>query len=267
MSVFALLAHHWRRHRLALLWLVAASALFQWAITRVVPTADQTGFVRDLFAMVPPPVRVLFGEELMANLSARGFLAFGYVHPFPLLMFAAWAVRVAVGALAGEVGRGTMDLLASRPVTRSAQVAAAAIAIGAGLALIAAAEWAGTAWGLSTRVLEDVAAAQYLPLAAMSLLLFAAFGAIALLVSALRSEGGSAISWCAGILAGSYVVDYLARVWPAIAFLRPLTLFRYFEPQRIVREGGAAPLDVTVLACAGAAALLLAFAAFARRDL
>lgn len=267
MSVLHLLAHHWRRHRLALVWLVAASALFQYAITRVVPDASQTAFVRELFAMVPASVRVLFGEELMANLTAGGFLAFGYVHPFPLLIFSAWAVRVATGALAGEVGRGTMDLLAARPVSRSAQVTAAALAVGAGLTLVAAAEWGGTAAGLRTRVLEDVAAARFLPLAAMSLLLFAAFGAIALLVSALRSEGGSAISWCAGILAGSYVTDYLARVWPTIGFLRPFTLFRYFEPQRILREGGATPLDVAVLACAGAVALLLAFAAFARRDL
>ena len=267
MSVLALLAHHWRRHRLALLWLSAANALFQWAITRVVPDASQTAFVRDLFAMVPAPVRVLFGEELMANLTAGGFLAFSYVHPFPLLIFSAWAVRVATGALAGEVGRGTMDLIAARPVSRGAQVTAAAITIGAGLTFLAAAEWCGTAAGLRARVLEDVAAAQYLPLAAMSLLLFAAFGAIALLVSALRSDGGSAISWCAGILAGSYVTEYLARVWPAIGFLRPFTLFRYFEPQRILRDGGASTLDVTVLAGAGAAALLLAFVAFGRRDL
>jgi len=266
-SVLALLAHHWRRHRLALLLLTAASALFQWAVTRVVPDASQTAFVRELFTMVPAPVRVLFGEELMANLTAGGFLAFSYVHPFPLLIFSAWAVRVATGALAGEVGRGTMDLLAARPVARSAQVTAAAIAIGVGLVLLASAEWGGTAAGLQARVLEEVAAARYVPLAAMSLLLFAAFGAIALLVSALRSDGGSAISWCAGILAGSYVTEYLSRVWPAIGFLRPFTLFRYFEPQRILREGGATPLDVTVLACAGGVALLLAYAAFGRRDL
>lgn len=267
MSVLALLAHHWRRHRLALIWLVAASALFQWAITRVVPGAEQTAIVREILSVVPAPVRVLLGEELVANLSARGFLGFGYVHPFVLLMFAVWVVRVAVGALAGETGRGTMDLIASRPVSRGAQVGAGAIAVGVGLVLIAAAEWAGTAWGLHLRALENVAPADFLPLAAMSLLLFAACGAVALLVSALSDEGGTAISWCAGLLAGSYVLDYLARVWSAIGFLRPLSLFRYFEPQRILREGGITAADAAVLAVVGAVALLLAFAAFARRDL
>ena len=266
MSALALLGHLWRRHRLALVWLAAASGFFQWAITRVVPVAAQSGFVRQLFDMAPAPVRVMFGEELIANLSARGFLGFGYVHPFPLLILAVWAVRVSVGALAGEVGRGTMDLVASRPVSRTAQVAAAAWAVSAGLALIAAAGWAGTAVGLGNRPLEGVAASDLLPVAAMSLLLFASWGAVALFVSATRRDAGAAISWCAGLLAGSYVLDYLARVWTAIAFLRPLSLFRYYEPQRVLREGIGAG-DVVVLSAVGLAALAGAFAVFARRDL
>ena len=105
MSVLSLLGHLWRRHRLALLWLAAGSGFFPWAITRVVPAVAHSGFVRQLFDMAPAPV------------------------------------RVATGALAGEVGRGTMDLVASRPVSRSAQVAAA-WAVVAGLVLIAAAGWA-----------------------------------------------------------------------------------------------------------------------------
>jgi len=161
-----------------------------------------------------------------------------------------------------------MDLVASRPVSRSAQVAAAAWAVLAGLALIVAAGWAGTAAGLRTRPLEGVAATDLLPVAAMSLLLFAAFGAIALLISATQREGGTAVSWCAGLLAGSYVLDYLARVWSAIGVLRPLSLFRYYEPQRLLRDGIAVGGgDVLVLTAVGAVALAAAFAVFARRDL
>ena len=266
MSAMTLLRQLGRRHGAALLLLAAGGAFFQWAITRVVPEASQTGFVRQLFDMAPMPVRVLFGEELIANLSARGFLGFGYVHPFALILLGIWAVRVATGALAGEIGRGTMDLIASRPVTRSAQVAAAAVAVFAGLAIISAAAWGGTALGLARRPLEGVAAADLLPVAAMGLLLFSCAGAVALLISARSRESGPAVSWCAGLLATSYVLDYLARVWSAIAFLRPLSLFRYYEPQRILREG-VAGADLAVLGVVGAAALALAFVSFGRRDL
>jgi ABC-2 type transport system permease protein len=266
MNAVALLRHLWRRHGAALLLLVAGGAFFQWAITRVVPDVSQTGIVRQLFDMAPAPVRVLFGEELVANLSARGFLGFGYVHPFPLILLGIWAVRVATGVLAGEIGRGTMDLIASRPVTRGAQVAVAAVAVFAGLAVITVAAWGGTALGLAQRPLEGVRAADLLPVAGMGLLLFSGVGAVALLISARSREGGPAVSWCAGLLAASYVLDYLARVWSAIAFLRPLSLFRYYEPQRILREG-VAGADVAVLSAVCAAALVLAFVSFGRRDL
>jgi ABC-2 type transport system permease protein len=265
-SAALLLRHLWRRHGAALFLLAAGGAFFQWAITRVVPADSQTGFVRQLLDMAPAPVRIFVGEQLAGNLSARGFLGFGYVHPFALILLGIWAVRVATGALAGEIGRGTMDLIASRPVARSAQVAAAAIAVFAGLTVISAAAWGGTALGLARRPLEGVAAADLLPVAAMGLLLFEAVGSVALLISAYSREGGPAVSWCAGLLAASYVLDYLARVWSTIAFLRPLSLFRYFEPQRILREGvlGA---DVAVLGAVGAVALAFTFVSFGRRDL
>jgi hypothetical protein len=89
---------------------------------------------------------------------------------------------------------------------------------------------------------------------------------VALLVSSLSREAGTAIAWSAGIFAGSYVLDYAARVWPRIASLRPLSLFRYYEPQLLV-NAGLTPGDVLVPAAVGAAALLLAFGVFARRDL
>jgi ABC-2 type transport system permease protein len=265
-STALLLRHLWRRHGATLLLLAAGGAFFQWAITRIVPAATETGFVRQLFEMAPVPVRVLLGEELVGNLSARGILGFGYVHPFPLILLGIWAVRVATGALAGEIGRGTMDLIASRPVTRGAQVGATAIALFAGLATISATAWGGTALGLARRPLEGVTAAALLPVAGMGLLLFSAAGSVALLISARSRDGGPAVSWCAGLLVSSYVLDYLARVWSTIAFLRPLSLFRYYEPQRILREG-VAGADLTVLGAVGAVALALAFASFRRRDL
>jgi ABC-2 type transport system permease protein len=265
-SLGALLGHLWRRHRAALVTLAAGNAFFAWAITRVVPDASRTGLIRQLVDMAPGPVRVFLGEELVANLSARGFLGFGYVHPFPLILLSVWVVRVAADALAGETGRGTMDLIGSRPVGRGAQVAAAALAIVAGVAAIATAGWAGTAVGLHLRPLAGVSASDLLPVAAMSALLFVAWCGVALVVSATRRDGGAAVSWCAGLLAGSYVLDYLARVWAAIAFLRPLSLFRYYEPQRILRAG-VAGTDVLVLASVGAVGLALALVVFARRDL
>ncbi|MBI4543479.1 MAG: ABC transporter permease subunit [Gemmatimonadetes bacterium] len=266
MSVRTLLGHLWRLHRLPLAVLAAGAALFEWALTRVAPDPAQASFVSELLRLLPQPVLRIFGDEIAANLSSRGFLGLGYRHPFLLLMLSVWVVRVASGALAGEIGRGTMDLIGARPVARSRQVAAALGALLAGLTVVAAAAWLGTAVGLVGRSTLGVAAGDYLPVIAGCWLLFAAFSGVGLAVSAGARDAGSAIAWTSGFIAFSFVLEYLARLWDRIGSLRPLSLFTYYQPQGILRNG-LAPGDGLVLAAVGAVALAAALAVFQRRDL
>jgi beta-exotoxin I transport system permease protein len=255
-----------RVHRVPLAVLAAGLALFEWLMTFVAGQPSVARFLGGALRAAPPELLALLNQDVIAGVSARGIVGIGYTHPFALLMMGAWAVRVPCGALAGEIGRGTVDLVASRPVRRTSQVAAAAETLAGGLAVLALAAWLGTVVGLVTRPLEGASPLQFLPVAAALWLLFAALGMVALFVSALSREAGTAIAWSAGIFAGSYVLDYAARVWPRIAALRPISLFGYYEPQRLM-SGGLAAHTVLVPAAVGAAALLLAFVVFARRDL
>ena len=113
-----------------------------------------------ILSAVPPPLLALAGNDI-GGLSPGGFIAIGYGHPFMLLLLSAWAVRVSSAALAGEIGRGTMDLLAARPIERWHHVVAGALAILGGLTLLTAAAWTGTSIGLSVREL-GVSASQAL---------------------------------------------------------------------------------------------------------
>jgi ABC-2 type transport system permease protein len=262
----ALFRHHVRLHRVPLVPLALGLALFEWMMTFVAREPSVSSFLTGALRAAPPQLLALLNQDLVATVSPQGIIGVGYTHPFALIMMAVWAVRVPSAALAGEIGRGTMDLVAARPVVRAAQVAAAALALLAGLTVLALAAWLGTFAGLVGRPLEGVTAWRYLPVAAGMWMLFAAAGSVAILASALAREAGTAIAWSSGLLAGSYVLDYAARVWPRIASLRPLSLFRYYEPQQAM-IAGLASYDVEVLAAVAAAALLLAFAVFSRRDL
>jgi ABC-type transport system involved in multi-copper enzyme maturation permease subunit len=264
-SAATLLGHHWRRHRQTLLVIGLGLALFELAITRIAPETEQAEAMRRFIALLPAPLTSLV-TELLENVTPQGILAFGYAHPFAVLLLSLWVVRVGAGALAGEIGLGTMDLLAARPVSRASQVWAALAAMLLGLLALVAAAWAGTSLGLATRSIPDLGATAFLAPAFMGWLLFAAFGALTLAISASRKSGGEAIALASGVLAGSFVLDYLARLWEPISALRRLSLFTYAQPQAIVREGVAAA-DVVVLAAVAALAAAAAFALFARRDL
>lgn len=266
MMVRVLVRQHARVHRVPLAVLAAGLALFEWLMTFVAGEPSVSRFLSGALRMAPPELLALLNQDLIASVSGRGIVGIGYAHPFALLMMGAWAVRVPSAALAGEIGRGTVDLVAGRPVRRMSQVAAAAEALAGGLAALAIAAWLGTLAGLVTRPVEGASPFAFLPVAAALWLLFTALGMVALAVSALAREAGTAIAWSAGIFAGSYVLDYAARVWPRIAPLRQFSLFGYYEPQRLV-SAGFEPRGILVTAAAGAAALLLAFLVFGRRDL
>ena len=263
-AIAVLLRHHWRCHRMPLLPMAAALALFEFLLTRIAPAPDEVGWIQALLAALPPELLALAGDQSGA-VSPAGFLALGYGHPFFLLLLGAWTIRVPCGALAGEIGWGTMDLLAARPAGRSVHVTAAYVALGLGLAALVGAAWSGSAVGLAIRPL-GLGARQLLPVVAMAWLLFMALGALGVLVSATRPDGGSAIGWLSGIFATSFVLEYLARLWKPIAALHPLSLFAYYTPQRILIAGpdglDAVRLTVVIVVTLAAAVLW-----FDRRDL
>ena len=266
MSVPVLLGHHWRRHRTAFVVLSGSMCLFEWLMTRFAPEASQTQAFQGLLQLIPAPFLDMLGGEFAANFNARGMIGFGYAHPFALMMMGVWAVRVSAGALAGEIGTGTMDLLAARPVRRSQMVQAALVALLAGLAVIVMCGWAGTAVGLATRPVLAIAPWAYLRIACGLWLLFAAFGAAGLAVSSLRRQGGAAIGVTTGLIVGSFALNFVAQAWAPIRWTHRFSLFMYYRPEQLYRSG-VITTDSLVLAAIGVIASAGAFLIFRRRDL
>jgi ABC-type transport system involved in multi-copper enzyme maturation permease subunit len=265
-KILVLLSHAWRRHRIVLIALAGGLFLFEWLITRLAPEPSATGAIQQLLQLLPPALMQMFGNDIAANLNPRGMLSFGYAHPFAIVMMAAWAVRIPAGSLAGEVGTGRMDLIAARAVSRGAIVGGALLALTLGLAIIAAAGWVGTATGLAGRPALAVQASAFAGVAATQWLLFTAFGCLGLLVSATRRAGGAAVGLTSAILAVSFAVDYVARAWAPIAWMRRGSLFMYFHPLETATTGLAVK-DVATIGGVAILAALGAFVVFARRDL
>jgi len=234
LPVLTMLRHAWARHRVPLVAIAAAIGLFEFVLTRIAPAPNEVSWIATLIATLPSDVRGLLGNDVA--LSAGGFLALGYAHPFFILLLSTWVVRTSSSVVADEIGRGTMDLMASRPVARWHFVAAGMTALGLGLAVIVLAGFGGTALGLWLRALETRPSA-LLPVAFAAWLLFAAWGAVGLAISTSRRSGGQAIALTTAVLAASFVLDYIARLWAPISRLRPLSLFRYYEPQSILTAG------------------------------
>jgi len=262
-GVGTLLRHAWARHRVPLIPIALAVALFEFLLTRIAPAMTEVNWMNTLLNTLPPEITDLIGNDIAS--TPGKFLALGYGHPFFVILLGTWVVRTSNAAIAGEVGTGTMDLLASRPILRWQFVAAGFAASVLGLTLIIVSAWIGTAIGVGTRQL-GVTSADLIPVAAGAWLLFAAWSAVGLLVSSTRRDGGQAIGWTTAILVVSFVLDYLARLWTPITGLRSLSLFRYYEPQAIFSDG-LPGTTVVVLMATLVVRLIAAIVVIDRRDL
>src|SRR5207248_10193635 len=63
-------------------------------------------------------VKTLIGGDSINLNGAMDMMTIGDVHPLMQTIFCIWAVGRAAGAIAGEMDRGTMELLLAQPVPR-----------------------------------------------------------------------------------------------------------------------------------------------------
>lgn len=85
--------------------------------------ASFAGFTRqdienEVFSGPGQVVKSIIGGDRIQLDHAMDMLSIGYVHPLVQLILCIWAVGRAAGAIAGELERGTMELLLAQPLAR-----------------------------------------------------------------------------------------------------------------------------------------------------
>ncbi|MBY0228843.1 MAG: ABC transporter permease subunit [Gemmataceae bacterium] len=64
-------------------------------------------------------LRTIIGGEGVTLDNAMDMLSIGFVHPVMQIVFCIWAIGRAAGAIAGEIDKGTMELLLAQPLARA----------------------------------------------------------------------------------------------------------------------------------------------------
>src|SRR3954452_262278 len=64
-------------------------------------------------------VQSIIGGEAIGMDRAADMMSIAYVHPLVITILGVWAIGRAANAIAGELDRGTMELLLAQPIRRS----------------------------------------------------------------------------------------------------------------------------------------------------
>jgi ABC-2 type transport system permease protein len=229
-------------------------------------------FLNIIFSGPGKIVQAVIGGEDIRMDRAMDMLSIGYVHPLMQFIFCIWAVGRASGAIAGEVDRGTMELLLAQPLARSRLILAHFYVDLITIPVICLSLWAGNwlgYWALGPvevkepppEVRHQVAAFGRLggpkepprpdpaklrtdpmafgpALVSVAALIFAVAG-FTMALSARGRFRWRVLGTAVFLFLVMFLLNLVGQMWEeGFGWARPLTLFYYFQPQQIILGQG-----------------------------
>lgn len=257
-----------RDHLGFLIFALVVVGLMQLLIFTMVSQLEIVSVLQVFLAQLPAAVRETLGEELLAQASIAGVVAFGYNHPLVLALMSILAVVLPAKHIAGEIETGTMESILSLPVKRISIVLSLWLFSALALFLVLSGAWLGTFMGTVIFQKGDVLPFVNVFRIGFNLwLLMMTINAYTFLISAYSREGGRASLGAGGLTLFFYFLNLIAGIWPAIGFLRPFSVFHYYRPAQIMAGEGGLAENLAVLGALAVVASAIAMRRIVTRDI
>ena len=248
------------------------------AITQILVPQNQATGQKEFIGQM---VQTIIGGEDINVARAGDLMSVSYVHPLVLSILGIWALGRAANAIAGEIERGTMELLLAQPIRRAQVVLAHLLVDAIVLPSLCLSMWIGTycgSWWMGLQVADDpmhhVEPSRFLPGLLFVFAMMFAISGLTMWISAMGRSRARVWGWAVTIFLCMFLINILGQVlWPEVLELvRPFTVYFHYHPQRMILDdswysNGEAWLHLSALIGAGAGGYGLAWATFCHRDL
>ena len=245
-------------------------------IMRILLNQNQQGQSNEMIGQM---IQAIIGGENISLDRAGDMMSVSYVHPLVLTILCLWAIGRAANAIAGEIDRGTMELLLAQPIRRAQLIFAHLLVDAIVFPALCAAIWAGTycgTWwmGLQTarNPMQHVDPFRFLPaLLCVSMLLFASSG-VTMAMSAMGRSRARCWGWGIMVNLTMFLINVFGQIWPEVlGALRPFTIHYHYQPQSLIQAEnwyalGGVWFHLAILALFGLVGYAVALFAFCRRD-
>ena len=255
-----------RDERWAMGWWASGLSLLAAMLIAIFPTFRGTDDFNRLVEAYPENLKALFGfTELMDITSAVGFLnaeLFAFMAP---LLFVIHGVVLGSGAIAGEEGRGTLEILLTEPIARGKLVAQKFAAMITATAVLALVLWIVLVIG-SLAVDMDVSALRLAAATFSVMLLGVTFGALALAAGCFTGSRSTSVAVVAAVAVGTYFLNAASGI---VGYMQPakwLSPFYYYNGADPLANG-LNPAHAAVLLATIAVLLGAGYVGLRTRDL
>ena len=259
----------WRESRLQIFIFGIVFFVFENVLAFVLPLfADSMG---DQFLQLPFVqnfLSALLGIQLDNQLTASAIQALAWVHPVILAIVWAQVIIFCTRVPAGEIDRGSVDMVMALPVSRWEIYWVETTLWLTGGCLLMVMGFLGNRLGLVFYGNQQPASFNVTGLILVNLFfLYLAVGGLAMLVSVLSDRKGKAMGVVFGLVLGSFFFNFVAQLWVPAQRFSFLSLLHYYRPMDLVRTGQWPWGDLLVLGFSGFGLWLLGGILFSRRDI
>ena len=249
---FPVFARTIRDRRRFLLWWCLGMGLFVVSQVSFYPSMTRSDALRDYLEQAPEWMKMFTGGETDI-VSPVGYMNSQFFYlMLPLLLFIV-AIGLGSDALAGEEGRGTLDLLLSAPISRARLVLERWAAMNLLLGTIAGA-FLATAMASAAAVNMGISFQKMAEATFAAFLLASLVGTFSMGVGAATGNRGLSIALGSVLGLASYLLDSLGLMVRSLAPWRKASVYYYYSANNILAKGLRAS---HVLVLAGGVALLL----------
>ncbi len=247
---------------------VVGVALFEGFLTYLIPTYfdEFAGHVLEI-KFVRNIITAILGTDVGEKIGPAAMLSFSWVHPILLLTLWGQEIALCTRTPAGEIDRGTIDVLLGLPVSRwQIYISETIIWLGTGLLLVLVA--VGAHLTVRSFVAEDmrIPVDRILVVAINLYSLYIAFGGVVWLVSALSDRRGKAMGICFALVLTSMLLNFIITMWEPAKSIQFLSLLDYYRPWQIFQSEAWPMRDILTLATTGLSFWLAGAWVFVRRD-
>jgi ABC-2 type transport system permease protein len=263
MKVLPLVVQTLKKKRNTLLAYLAINGGLVWMLVAVFPSIAQKGEeLRKAFESYPEAMLKALNIDMATFLSnLEGFLAaenFSLMWPILLIIL---AISLGAGTIAGEIEKGTIEVLLAQPLSRAKVfLAKYAAGIAVTLTFVFASVFSVVPFALLHNVEFDPQS--YLVMSLLGSLLGFALFSLAMMFSSFLSEKGKAASLTSAILIAMYALHLVAAFKENLDGLKYLSFFYYHDHNAAMLDYVIDPLAIAVFLGSGVIFVLIGLIAF-----
>jgi len=197
-------------------------------------------------------ISALVGVDVGQNLGPELLEVVAWVHPILLVLLWAFLIATCTRVPAGEVDRGSVDLLLGLPVARHELFTCELVMCVLAGVVLCSLTLAGNVLGASLADNERLSGPAHRAIVAINLFaMYVAAGGILWFVSCCSQRRGRAVATGLAVMLAMLLVNFLAPFFRPISQFSFLCLLEYYRPLPILRSGTVPWGNLVVLVAVG----------------